>query len=168
MTERKDRPESAEAGAKKPSADTPATKKPASKKPATPKGRGRKASVGKAVAKRQGTEVAKREETDVRPVPASRNAFAAGAARFVDGAAAHLSTLFPPVRPRGRYLEVRHPDAQADATALACTLARIAFDDECRRALLRRLAPLAGRLDELWAAAAAGELADDGRVEVAA
>lgn len=94
--------------------------------------------------------------------------FAAGAARFVDGAAAHLSTLFPPVRPRGRYLEVRHPDAQADATALACTLARIAFDDECRRALLRRLAPLAGRLDELWAAAAAGELADDGRVEVAA
>ena len=40
-----------------------------------------KAAPGKAVAKRQSAEVAKSEEAAVRPVPASSNAFAAGAAR---------------------------------------------------------------------------------------
>ena len=94
--------------------------------------------------------------------------FAAGATRFLDGDAEHLTTLFPPVRPRGGYLEVRYLDAQEDATAVATELAAIAYDDARRRRVLQRLEPLAGRLDELWAAAAAGELRDDGRVGVAA
>ena len=39
--------------------------------------------------------------------------FAAGATVFADGRVdEHLTTLFPPVRPRGRYLEVRFPDAR--------------------------------------------------------
>ena len=48
--------------------------------------------------------------------------FAAGATAFADGGVdEHLSTLFPPVRPRGRYLEVRFPDARpaADVAPLA-------------------------------------------------
>ncbi len=87
---------------------------------------------------------------------------ARGATRFVDGAADHLTTLFPPVRPRGSYLEVRFLDAQqpADVEGVAATLAGIAYDDERRRRVLRHLEPLAGRLDELWAAAASGELAE--------
>ena len=51
----------------------------------------------------------------------------------------HLSTLFPPVRPRGRYLEVRFLDAQPDelvvpAAALFC---RLMYDDDVRRQALR-------------------------------
>lgn len=94
--------------------------------------------------------------------------FAAGAVRFLEGDAEHLTTLFPPVRPRGRYLEVRYLDAQEDATPVATLLATIAYDDTRRRQVLQRLEPLAERLDDLWADAAAGELADDGRVGVAA
>lgn len=96
---------------------------------------------------------------------------AVGATRFVDGGAAdHLTTLFPPVRPRGRYLEVRFLDAQ-EGTAVeqvAATLAGIVYDDERRRRVLRRLEPLAGRLDELWAAAAAGGLGHHDELEPAA
>ncbi len=89
---------------------------------------------------------------------------------FVDGAADHLTTLFPPVRPRGSYLEVRFFDAQepSDVAAVASTLAGIAYDDERRRRVLRHLEPLAGRLDELWVAAASGELAEDERQAAAA
>ena len=96
---------------------------------------------------------------------------AAGATRFVDGGAAdHLTTLFPPVRPRGRYLEVRFLDAQEGAAVgqVAATLAGIVYDDERRRRVLHRLEPLTGRLDELWAAAAVGELADHEQLESAA
>ena len=39
--------------------------------------------------------------------------FAAGAARFTPEGE-HLSTLFPPVRPRGHYLEIRYLDVQPD------------------------------------------------------
>lgn len=85
------------------------------------------------------------------------------ATRFVDGAADHLTTLFPPVRPRGSYLEVRFLDAQQPAQVehVASTLAGVVYDDERRRRVLHHLEPLAGRLDELWAAAASGELAED-------
>lgn len=98
-------------------------------------------------------------------------AFAATATVFVDGGPAdHLTTLFPPVRPRGHYLEVRFLDAQETVGVgeVATTLAGILYDPERRRRVLRRLEPVAGRLDELWAAAAAGDLADRGRWEVAA
>ena len=61
--------------------------------------------------------------------------FAAGAVavrRRTD--AAHLTTLFPPVRPRGRYLEVRFPDAQEDDAigALVEVLAALVHDDAVR------------------------------------
>jgi glutamate--cysteine ligase len=97
--------------------------------------------------------------------------FAAAATRFVDGGPAeHLTTLFPPVRPRGRYLEVRFLDAQETTAVgeIASTLAGILYDPERRRRVLRRLEPLAARLDDLWVAAASGDLADGGRSEVAA
>jgi glutamate--cysteine ligase len=96
--------------------------------------------------------------------------FARRATRFVDGAADHLTTLFPPVRPRGSYLEVRFLDAQQPTAVerVASALAVIAYDDERRRRVLRHLEPLAGQLDELWAAAASGELAEDEYQEAAA
>ena len=86
-------------------------------------------------------------------------AFAAGATAFVDGGPAeHLSTLFPPVRPRGRYLEVRWPDVQpADRVApLAAALATLVYDDTARARALAALAPEAHRLDAHWQAAAQG------------
>jgi len=87
--------------------------------------------------------------------------FAAGAAVFVDGGVAeHLTTLFPPVRPRGRYLEVRFPDARpaADVAALATGLAHLLYDDEVRRTALTTLTGEETRLAARWADAAAGTL----------
>ena len=89
--------------------------------------------------------------------------FAAGAVDFVGAGADHLSTLFPPVRPRGRYLEVRFPDARpaAGVGELAGGLAGLIYDDERRRRALASLVAEQGRLADHWAAAAAG----DGDVE---
>lgn len=85
-------------------------------------------------------------------------AFAAAATPFVDGAAGHLSTLFPPVRPRGGYLEVRFPDAQPThrVGALLDALAALLYDDVRRRTALASLAGEQRRLADHWAAAAAG------------
>lgn len=91
--------------------------------------------------------------------------FAAGAAVFVDGGVTdHLTTLFPPVRPRGRYLEVRYPDAQPTASAdlLITGLARLAYDDAHRRNALRLLTGEQPRLAEHWTRTAHG----DGDVEL--
>ena len=59
----------------------------------------------------------------------------------VDAAAVahHLSTLFPPVRPRGRYLEVRFLDVQPDDLVAPVTalLSRLMYDDDVRRRALR-------------------------------
>jgi glutamate--cysteine ligase len=73
----------------------------------------------------------------------------------------HLSTLFPPVRPRGRYLEVRFLDVQPEERVgeVVDALARLVYDDDLRRRTLRELEPEAPRLAELWRAAAAGDLA---------
>ena len=87
--------------------------------------------------------------------------FAAGAHAFVDGGVAdHLSTLFPPVRPRGCYLEVRFPDARpaAQVEALVAGLAGLLYDVERRRWVLAALAGEQHRLAEHWEAAAAGTL----------
>jgi glutamate--cysteine ligase len=87
--------------------------------------------------------------------------FAAGAASFVDGGIAdHLTTLFPPVRPRGGYLEIRFPDARpaTQVAGLAAGLSRLLYDDDVRR---NALAALAGELSHLatrWEDAAAGTL----------
>jgi glutamate--cysteine ligase len=51
----------------------------------------------------------------------------------------HLSTLFPPVRPRGGYLELRYLDVQPDelVVPVAGVLARLMYDDDVRRQALR-------------------------------
>jgi glutamate--cysteine ligase len=53
----------------------------------------------------------------------------------------HLSTIFPPVRPRGTYLEVRYLDSQPDAqiAVVAAVLACLLYDDRSRHAALRQL-----------------------------
>ena len=84
--------------------------------------------------------------------------FAAAATPFVADGAEHLSTLFPPVRPRGRYLEVRFPDVQEDDRigALVEVLAAITHDDDLRHAVLGSLAGEESRLGEHWYDAAHG------------
>ena len=86
--------------------------------------------------------------------------FARGATPFT-GPGEHLSTLFPPVRPRGRYLEVRFLDVQPDEriAEVVGSLTRLMYDDEVRGRALAELEPGAPRLAELWRAAAAGDLA---------
>lgn len=98
---------------------------------------------------------------------AAYTAFAAGAGPIVPGAAAHLTTLFPPVRPRGRYLEVRFPDCRPaeQALPLLAGLARLLYDDDRRRAALTSLAGEQHRLGTLWEDAAQGHGdAERGRV----
>jgi gamma-glutamylcysteine synthetase len=83
--------------------------------------------------------------------------FSANASRFAEP---HDTTMFPPVRPRGNYLEVRYLDAQPlDRIEQALeTIATIAYDPEVRGRVLERLEPLAPRLGDLWRAAAYGRL----------
>lgn len=71
----------------------------------------------------------------------------------------HLTTLFPPVRPRGCYLELRFPDVQDDGAVggMVAAFAALLYDDERRRSTLRRLEPEAEHLADLWRAAAAGD-----------
>ena len=87
--------------------------------------------------------------------------FAAGAPQFADP---HESTLFPPVRPRGHYLEVRYLDAQPlDRVEQAVeAIATIAYDPEVRGRVLERLEPLAPRLGDHWRVAAYGGLGTAG------
>ena len=85
---------------------------------------------------------------------------AAGATDFLGaGPADHLTTMFPPVRPRGGYLEVRFLDVQEVAVVgrVVHALAGLLYDDEQRRSTLRRLEPEYPRLAEHWRAAAAGD-----------
>ncbi|GAA1608479.1 MULTISPECIES: glutamate-cysteine ligase family protein [Kribbella] len=71
---------------------------------------------------------------------AAYTAFAAAATVFVDGPAGHLSTLFPPVRPRGTYLEVRYFDAQEPHVVgrIAGILRKLMYDNAFRHDVLRR------------------------------
>ena len=87
--------------------------------------------------------------------------FAARAHVFVEGGPAeHLTTLFPPVRPRPGYLEVRFPDARPaeEVEPLVAGLARLLYDDQRRRAALDGLRAEGRRLADHWQAAAAGTL----------
>ncbi|TDD43529.1 hypothetical protein E1263_41605 [Kribbella antibiotica] len=91
---------------------------------------------------------------------AAYTAFAAGAAAFTDTPAEHLTTMFPPVRPRSSYLEVRFLDAQEPSTIgrVITELTSLMYDDANRRNVLRALEPGRAQLAEQWRAAAAGEL----------
>jgi glutamate--cysteine ligase len=84
-------------------------------------------------------------------------AFATGATAFT-APEEHLSTLFPPVRPRGRYLEVRFLDVQPEEEVgeLLSVLGALAYDHDLRRTVLSALEPQRARLRELWQAAALG------------
>ncbi|MFC7622313.1 glutamate-cysteine ligase family protein [Microlunatus sp. GCM10028923] len=89
-------------------------------------------------------------------------AFAAAAPRLpfpeTRDAAYHLTTLFPPVRPRGGYLELRYLDAQPAhrIEAVVHTVSTLLGDPVARRHALALLLPRAGELDRAWAEAAAG------------
>lgn len=87
--------------------------------------------------------------------------FAAGATVFTTPGDVdeHLSTLFPPVRPRRRYLEVRFLDVQEPegVRRAADALARLMYDDDQRRLWLDRLAGERSSLAGHWQAAAAGD-----------
>ena len=87
--------------------------------------------------------------------------FAAGAIVFTDPTDpdAHLSTLFPPVRPRGSYLEVRFLDAQEEHAVgeIAEVLATLLYDDESRSRVVRMLEPGRRGLADQWRAAAAAD-----------
>jgi glutamate--cysteine ligase len=89
-------------------------------------------------------------------------AFAAAAPRLpiqeAEQPAYHLSTLFPPVRPRGGYLEVRYLDAQppwriAEAVGVVASLL---YDDRARRDALDLLLPRAQDQHRAWTEAATG------------
>lgn len=81
--------------------------------------------------------------------------FASGATRFAEP---HLTTLFPPVRPRGAYLEVRYLDAQPldRIEQVVEVLATVAYDADVRARVLERLEPRAHELGDWWRAAASG------------
>ncbi len=89
-------------------------------------------------------------------------AFAAAAPRLPIEAAAdpvyHLSTLFPPVRPRGGYLEVRYLDAQPPERIgeAVATVAGLLYDARARRNALDLLLPRAGDQERAWSEVAAG------------
>ena len=88
--------------------------------------------------------------------------FARGAVRIAEP---HLTTLFPPVRPRGTYLEVRYLDAQPldRVEQVVEVLATLAYDADVRARVLHELEPLAHRLGDDWRAAGrAGSLGPDG------
>jgi glutamate--cysteine ligase len=91
-------------------------------------------------------------------------AFAAGARRFPIPESAdprvHLSTLFPPVRPRGGYLEVRYLDAQPvdRIGAAVSTVVALLTDPKARRDALDLLLPRLGDLDRAWQDSAAGRV----------
>ena len=89
-------------------------------------------------------------------------AFAAAAPRLpipeTADPAYHLSTLFPPVRPRGGYLEVRYLDAQPPHRigAAVAVVAGLLCDRRARRDALDLLLPRAGDQRRAWSEVAAG------------
>jgi glutamate--cysteine ligase len=78
----------------------------------------------------------------------------------------HLSTLFPPVRPRGGYIEVRYLDAQpleriGEAVAI---VAALLHDTRARHDALDLLLPQAGDQQRAWSEAATGLSPESGSI----
>jgi glutamate--cysteine ligase len=85
-----------------------------------------------------------------------------GARPDPDDIAHHLSTLFPPVRPRGRYLEIRYLDAQPSdrrSTAIAL-LAILLADTVARETALEITGGGPSSLDSAWIRSARYGIAD--------
>lgn len=89
-------------------------------------------------------------------------AFASAAPRLpipaASGPAYHLSTLFPPVRPRGGYLELRYLDAQPAwrIGEAITTVVSLLYDARARRDALSLLLPRADDQWRAWSEAATG------------
>jgi glutamate--cysteine ligase len=99
---------------------------------------------------------------DVADPVRAYHAFAAAAPRLPIPATAdpayHLSTLFPPVRPRGGYLEVRYLDAQPAHRigAAVAVIAGLLYNQRARRDALDLLLPRAADQQQAWSQVAAG------------
>lgn len=98
--------------------------------------------------------------TDDDPVTAYTD-FAMRAAVLTepDDIGQHLTMLFPPVRPRGNYLETRFLDAQPLSAVLDVTtvLSTLMYDEEVRAGALRLVAGEESHLDRRWEAASMGD-----------
>jgi glutamate--cysteine ligase len=70
----------------------------------------------------------------------------------------HLTTLFPPVRPRGGYLEIRYIDAQplAQIPEVVSTVATLMYEPRVRSEALAVLLPGLESIESWWRAAALG------------
>ncbi|MCX6398178.1 MAG: glutamate-cysteine ligase family protein [Propionibacteriales bacterium] len=92
------------------------------------------------------------------PVAAYADLAATAGCFVAGGVADHLTTLFPPVRPRGRYLEIRFPDSQPTARTdvLVSGIAGLLYDDERRRRTLAALSSERPPLAQRWHDAALG------------
>ena len=94
------------------------------------------------------------------------DAFARSAVRLpltdAEDPAYHLGTLYPPVRPRGRYLEVRYLDAQPVSRigVVVETVRRLLLVPAVRRAALELLLPRLGDQLVRWHEAAEGRSED--------
>jgi glutamate--cysteine ligase len=91
---------------------------------------------------------------DVRDPVGAYAAFAVAAERLAIPAATddayHLNTLFPPVRPRGGYLELRFLDSQRPTTELLGTIWALMYDAHLRRSALDLLIPTLPTLTAQW------------------
>ncbi len=85
-----------------------------------------------------------------------------GARPDAEDLAHHLTTLFPPVRPHGEYLEVRYLDALAERwrAVPVCLLAALLYDPAARLEALEALASPARPMEEEWKAATTLGMAD--------
>jgi glutamate--cysteine ligase len=62
----------------------------------------------------------------------------------------HLNTLFPPVRPRGGYLELRYLDSQRPTAELLGTIWALMYDERLRRVALELLLPTLPTYWDQW------------------
>ena len=94
---------------------------------------------------------------DVRDPIGAYEAFARAAERLPipqgDDDRYHLTTLFPPVRPRGGYLELRYLDSQRPTTALLGTIETLLYDERSRREALDLLLPTLPTYWDQWQSA---------------
>lgn len=98
--------------------------------------------------------------SDDDPV-AAYTSFALGAAVLVDpeDIPQHLTMLFPPVRPRGTYLEARFLDAQPLSGVLDVTtvLSTLMYDEIARTRALALVAGEEGHMEKRWEQASLGD-----------
>jgi glutamate--cysteine ligase len=109
---------------------------------------------------------------DARDPVSAYAAFAATAPRLpipeaMDDAY-HLNTIFPPVRPRGGYLELRYLDSQPVTTEVLGTIWTLLYDDVVRRSALELLLPQLDDYASLWDTADSDELLELVRPKVVA